>query len=380
MECPGSVALLKHLEIDDESDEPDYRREGTAMHEAAAYCLDNNCDTWEILGRTFNDTVMERDMLNAIQVYLDYVRPIADCADEVWVEKSLARPKVHPQMYGSLDFGARLRATTECFDGKPVVVVVDLKGGEGIVVEPDENPQEMYYAFMLIDEHPEWPDDMAAMLAIVQPRAFHHAGPIRAWWTTVGHIRRWTKDVLVPAMVATQFDNTLDAGPHCRFCPAKLVCPLLTSLARAAATHDPAQVVRLTDESLGESYRLAAAVKFYLKALEEETFKRLSHGKTVPHTKLVPKKANRVWNGDAIPKAKELFGAEAMTEPQVKSPAELEKLGPAAKEFVKEYAHMPNTGLTVALATDSRVAVVVPPVEKAFGALLKNLDTPQAAE
>lgn len=368
MECPGSVGLLKHLEIDDESDEPDYRREGTALHEAAAYCLENTLDTWEIVGQTFNDTVIDRPMAEAVQVYLDYVRPIMRCSDEFWVESSLFSPATHSQMYGSLDFGARLKPATDCFEGRAVVTTVDLKGGEGIIVEPDDNPQLKYYTFMLIDQHPEWPDDMPAMLAIVQPRAFHHAGPIRSWWTTVGAIRAWVRDVLVPAMDATATSVKLDAGPHCRFCPAKLVCPLLDGLAKAAATHDPKRIVAMDDKTLGESYKLAQAVKFYLKAQEEEVFKRLNLGRDLGGPKLVDKRANRVFKPEAMALAKEKFGAEAMTVPELKSPAELEKLGGAAREFVKEYAYMPKTGLTVALGSDSRVGVKVKPSSESFGA------------
>lgn len=373
MECPGSVSLLKHLELD-ESDEPDYRREGTAMHEAAAHCLESGLDTWEITGQNFNDTVIDAEMARHVQVYLDHVRPIMECAEEFWIESGLASPATHPLMYGSLDFGARLKASTACFDGRSVVAVVDLKGGEGIIVEPDDNPQLKYYAFLLIDQHPEWTDDMPVCLGIVQPRAFHQAGPIREWFTTVGAIRTWVRDILVPAMDATAVDKTLDAGPWCRFCPAKLVCPMLTGLYRAAKTCNPKALVNVTDESVGREYQYAAAVRFYLKALEEEAFKRLNLGKIVPGCKLVPKKSNRVWKSEAPALAKEKFGGEAMTTPELKSPAELEKTGPAAKAFVKEYAYMPQGGLTVALENDQRIEVKVKPTAETFAAAIAELN------
>lgn len=377
MECPGSVALfgvLRERGLDlPESDEPDYRREGTAMHEAAAHCLENGLDTWEITGDTFNETVIDPDMARHIQVYLDHVRPIMECAEEHWIESSLESPATHPLMFGSLDFGARLKPSTSCFDGKPVVVVRDLKGGEGIIVEPEQNPQLMYYAYLLIDRHPEWPGDMPVSLGVVQPRAFHQAGPIREWWTTVGEIRRWVHDVLVPAMDATAIDDKLDAGPWCRFCPAKLVCPMLTSLWGAAQKANPKAIVNLTDESLGMSYQYVQAVKFYVKAMEEETFKRLNLGRVVPGTKLKLKKANRVYKPDAVALAKAQFGPEAYTTPELKSPAELEKTSPAAREFVKEYAYMPQTGYTVALESDPAPGVTIRTSTETFGAALAAL-------
>jgi hypothetical protein len=55
MNCPGSVALLS-LIGEDISDEPDYRREGVAMHEAAARALEEGLDAWELVGMEFNST------------------------------------------------------------------------------------------------------------------------------------------------------------------------------------------------------------------------------------------------------------------------------------------------------------------------------------
>jgi len=200
-------------------------------------------------------------------------------------------------------------------------------------------------------------------LTIVQPRAFSHDGPVREWWTTVEAIRRWVVRDLLPAMNST--DDDLDPGKWCRFCPAKLVCPMQASLFRAASRYDPKEIVDISDEALGLSYQKAAAVKMYVKALEDEVFRRLMAGSPVVGTKLVNKKANRVYTDTVteVVEGKEVevpllaavkarFGAAAFTDPEMKSPAELAKLGPKAKEFVKEYAYMPVTGLTVALETE----------------------------
>jgi len=378
MKCPGSVSLLKELEMD-ESDEPDYRREGVALHEAAAHCLENNLDTWEIVGETFHETEIVPDMADAVQVYLDAVRPSIELAKgRHYVEFAISSP-VHPSFYGTLDFGA---ITPQFLD------VTDLKGGEGIIVEPEENPQAKYYAFGIIDGLEQMGeklhDDYPVRIRIVQPRAHHTEGPVRDWETTVGEIKEWVHDTLVPAMLRAEYDDTLDAGEHCRFCPAKLVCPLMHSLFRAAATHNPAFVVNLNDKAIGLSYQYIPAVKFFLKALEEETLKRLNTGKEVRGTKLVYKKSNRVFRssvliaetGETI-SIEELFksrlGDEAYTKPELKTPAAMEKISPAAHELVKEVAFTPKSGLTVALESDPRQAVKVQSTSEAFGAAVANL-------
>lgn len=365
MNCPGSVDLLNNLSLP-QSDEEDWTKEGTAMHEAAAYCLNNGCDTWEITGQVFEGVEVDAEMARHIQVYLDHVRADMEQAVAYFVEFGISSP-VHPDFYGTLDFGAVLPTR---------IKVKDLKGGAGIAVEVIDNPQVKYYSFGLIDGLERktgklFPDDTVVELGIIQPRAFHHDGPIRLWETTVGEIKAWVHDVLVPAMNMTAMDNDLDAGKWCRFCPAKLVCPLLTGIFRAAATCNPDEVIHFSPQVLGENYRLIQAVKFYQTALERAAMSYLNRGVAVPHAKLVNKKANRVFrsSADVIKR----FGDDAYAPRELRSPAELEKLSPEALEWVKEHAYTPVTGTTVALATDNRPEVKVKPTTEVFAAALSQL-------
>jgi len=350
MNCPGSVTLLSQLG-EDISDEPDYRREGVAMHEAAAHALEQfpGLDAWELVGMTFNETVMTPELCDPLQIYLDYCRSLAG---HQFVEYPVSSP-VHPDFYGTLDFGC-LGETLE---------VVDLKGGQGVMVEIEDNPQVKYYAFGLIDGIERngrrgFDDSCVVGLAIVQPRGFHSDGPVRRWETTVGAIKAWVHEILVPAMHATEYDQTLDVGEWCRFCPAKLVCPMLTSLFQAAALANAKHLPDTSDEALGRSFTLAAGVKHYVKALETEAYNRAMRGKTIPGGKLVHKKANRVWKDGAVEQAKQRFGDDAWNPPEIKTPAQLEKL-PAAKEWVKEFAFTPTSGLTFVLETATGQAVQV---------------------
>jgi len=376
MNCPGSTLLLNILELP-ETDEPDYRAEGTAGHEAAAVCLNEVLDAWEVMHRTFSGVVINQELADAIQVYIDYVRGLN--AVEFWVEYSISAP-VHEKFYGTLDFGCVVpRVSLEPGACPPrfntnVVRVVDLKMGKGIVVEVADNPQLKYYAGGLISHHPEWLDDMPVILAICQPRVdWHPDGVIREWETTVGEIRAWLHDELVPAMLRAEYDDELNPGPWCRFCPAKLICPMLTGLARAAALANPKEVPHLTDERLAKDYQYREAIKFYLKAQEDETLRRAMKGATLPGIKLVTKKAFRVYTPQGQKLAPALFGDDAYEDRKLKSPPELEKLGPEAKDFVKEHAYKPDTGLTIALDTDPRQSVKVSTATETFGAALSKL-------
>lgn len=369
MNCPGSVRLLQLLNMD-ESDEPDYRREGTAMHEAAAHALINGLDAWELVSMTFFDTAMTPALCDPLQIYLDYVRGLHG---RPLIEYQISSP-VHPSFYGTTDFGAI---------NPGLIHVVDLKGGEGIAVEVEWNPQIMYYGFGLVDGEERRTgqpidDNVRVRFAIVQPRWWDDEDRIREWECSVGELKAWVQDTLLPAMRAVEYDDRLLAGDWCRFCPAKLVCPLLTALFKAAAVHNAKDVVNLSDEQLGRDYALAQAVKFYIKAQELEVAARLMKGRDVEGTKLVRKKSNRVWKDGAFDIAKAKFGKDAWTLPEAKSPAELEKL-PAAKDWVKEFAYAPDTGLTVALANDKRHGISVPSAVTVFAAAAAALDTPADA-
>lgn len=332
MNCPGSVNLIRQLAPDSDSEEPDYRRDGTQAHALAAHCLENDLEAWEADPTEFPE--LTSDMMQAVQEYLEFVREQHGSRK---VEVRVHVPEFHPAFYGTLD--CVVRAT---LDTGGSIHVIDYKHGVGVVVDAEDNPQLKYYAY---GDIATWgaPDFWPVKLTIVQPRAFHPDGAIRTWETTVGEIRRWAEEELRPAMEATQDLDYLALGQWCRFCPAKLVCPAFGGLANKALNTGAV------------SYAEAQQLKMLVKAIEDETFKRLCAGETLEDAKLVAKKANRVFKDDAPLEA--TFGADAFKPPAHRSVAEIEKL-PGGKVFVHEFAFKPDAGLTVALKDDARSAVV----------------------
>lgn len=363
MNCPGSVELIKHLKLE-ESDEPEYRANGLAAHEAAAHCLIEGCDSWEVVGQKFHEVQVEVEIADAIQIYLDTVRPLfalaAEAGKPTLVEYRISSP-AHKDFYGTADAACILPGTD--FHGQEILDVTDYKHGEGIMVEVVHNPQLMYYGYGLLCEYPEV---HKVRMRIVQPRGFHADGPIREWEYTAEELRKWANDVLIPAMLRTEVDNDLDAGKWCRFCPAKLVCPLMTALYGAAMKANPAHIVNLSDEALGRSMQYKDGVKQYMRALEEETFNRLNRGREIPSQKLVHKQANRVFRTGAEVVFKKAFGEEAVTKPELKGPAAMEKINAVAKGMVKEWAYTPESGLTVVAIDDPRPGVLVKPTAEMF--------------
>ncbi len=370
MECPGSVSLFKAFGEDE--DESTYAAEGTLAHKMAELCIKYGWNARDLAGRT--DVGPEEASFpaefdfDAVQVYVDFCRSKITQDTEVFIEYrigglELTRP--HPSFYGTLDFCAH--------DPRTKIVIADLKFGAGIPVEVEKNPQQMYYAFGFVLEHPDIPDDMPVELNIVQPR-IPWDRPIKTWTVTAGELRKWGTEVLLPGMDAALVEPDLKAGEWCRFCPRKLQCPLLQGMFKVAATIGTERIPTLQSPALGQEWLLIDAVKMYLRAVEAEAFKRLNLGQDIEGVKLVDKRSVRVWKEGATEVMLMLLGEEAYNPPELKSPPELEKLGGAAKDVVKEWAYYPKTGYTVAAATDRKPGVKVETPAETFANIIAGME------
>jgi hypothetical protein len=353
IKCPGSTAMLRHACIQHDTDEPSYRADGTCAHAGALWCLLNGADAWEAMGQEFEGGVFGEDHARGVQVYLDTVRADIGPDSRVFYEQTIADPAVHAAYFGTVDC-AVLNDTT--------LIVSDYKNGAGIPVDAEGNPQIRYYAYGIVRKLIADGDLMirTVVLRIVQPNAIHPAGPVREEVLTVYALCEWAEEELVPAMQRTEVDTSLDPGAHCRFCPARLICPALRGLYGAAATADATGAKQLSDAELGRQFELMEAIGIYRRALAKEAYRRLLTGAQVPGTKLVEKIADRIWREGAEMRFVNELG-EGAFETKLRSPASMEKLSALAKQLVKEWAYQPKTGFTVELASAKRAAVKVIP-------------------
>jgi hypothetical protein len=358
--CSGSAALIQRLGRRAVSLEADWTRHGIAAHEVVAACLQQDLDVWEVMDRDWNGITFEPDETASMQFFLDRVRARVEelrrtrGSAHLFVEQDLAHPEIHPLFYGRLDAGIVAGDYAE---------IIDYKHGEGIAVDAFGNPQLRYYgAGFVYDMH-----EVEHMgYRIIQPRAFHLAGPDRYWAEPVTKLMHWLKFTLVSAMNMadptkpahpSSDARTLTPGEHCRFCPAKLGCPAIKQEMVAVEQTGTLDVTRASHEELGELMKKIPRARMLIKALEDEGLRRMQDGIEIPGQKLVAKKANRVWHPTAEAVMQARFGKEAYAT-KLKSPAQMEEL-PGAEELVKEYAYSPAGGMTVAPADDKRKAIIV---------------------
>lgn len=346
IKCPGSVGLGWGVE----DEESEYAAEGTAAHALAETCLNSGADAWEHLPFHGKDTA------DAVQVYLNAVREAHPDRNQsnFFVERRFHCEELNEFYYGTSD-------CTYIDLEQRTLHVWDYKHGVGIVVEVEENPQLMGYgAGMLVDLQLSGAIDWV-VLHVAQPRAFHPDGPVREWRISTGELWTWLWSVLLPAMDQAMVSTDTQSGEHCRFCPARSRnCPQIAAdmdeLEELMKMFEGGTADELTDAQVARFMNLLEVAKIAAKAANSTAYTRMQAGGIIPGYKLVSGRANRVWKADAINAASDKFGDRALTAPEMKSPAEIEKL-PMGKDFAAQYAYKPDVGLVVAKDTDTRKTV-----------------------
>jgi hypothetical protein len=353
MNCPGSVEEQKGL--------PDtsgfYAREGTAAHELAELCGVQGVKPHSALGHKINvegDTFdVTPEMADAVALYIDTVTAGLGPDDVLQWERRYPLPFLPGSSWGTADATRYNRATK-------TLTVFDLKYGAGNPVEAFENPQALCYAGGALMEARV--PVQRVEIVIVQPRAWHAAGPVRRWELGVAEFADRLTDLAEAAERALKPNAPRVPGRWCKYCKAEATCATLSMMALAEAqmvfSENPVTPDQLTREQLGELAEKAIIIRSWAKAVEDHVHWLLNSGEKVPGWKLVNKRPQRQWvnpieAADAL-KAKGLNDSDVFVT-QIISPAQAEKLLPgAAKASLKPLMVSVSSGTTIAPAGDRR--------------------------
>lgn len=371
--CPGSARL--------EAGQPDRPSEYSALG-SAAHHLGERCLRKGVYAETFLDRcivsvekgghsmlkpgavredgfIVDLDMTEAVQVYLDYCWSLLAPNRTSFVEHRFTI--VNEAVFGTADF-----VVCEMFGE---IWVVDYKHGQGVSVNPVENPQGMMYALGALRASPY--DHDKVNIVIVQPRSRDN-WPVREWSLSVPALKQWEGDVLVPAIAACKDPNApLHAGDHCRFCKAYPVCPEAKSTAMTVTRAIPANGGGLTVPSaeLLTSSELAQVLSYkdfltnWLKGVEDYAKQRLMDGYDVPGYKMVEAKANRKFNPLAEAQLSALLGSAAYKPGALIGIGDAETLlkrgGYDVKAIMETITIKPRGNPVLATMDDKRSAIAV---------------------
>lgn len=310
--CPGSLALISALNVPDVESEA--AAWGTACHQISEDCLVNGRDPSEWTDRVVSTKehkfVVDDEMAETAEIYVNYVRGQVEKGDQWWVEQRFSLADLNPPF----DAGGTADAVVYTAVDK-TLEVIDLKGGRGVAVGATGNPQLRTYALGAMLTFTGL-DVEYVKTTIVQPRAPHKDGRIRSETFHVVDLVEWTAD-LVAAMrrakaAETAFGGSsqaawateyLKAGEHCKFCKAKPRCPAIEqAVFDAAAVWFDDGVPKLANApadlgpgKLAEVLDVADMIEDWIKAVRAYAHTQAEMGVQIPDYVLVPKQGREKW-------------------------------------------------------------------------------------
>ena len=371
MSCPGSVRLSVGIEETPSA----FAAEGTAAHMLAEKCMETGFDAERFKGWTVNTAakdpklavqqgwpvnntttfMVDAEMVDGVQLYLDVVREIAAEAEEWAIEQRLDMSSLVPGVFGTGDFIAYIARHRET--GKRRIVIADLKFGKGVAVDVKANEQELTYAAGVAGRyHNRGVDEVE--LVIVQPRAPHRDGPVRRWVTDVVTLFEHIVALQNAADATAADDAPFNPGDACKFCRAAGKCNALYQRVMEITMTDP--TVRPARPWKEESAEIEL-VKTWAKRCEEHHHAEALRGRMPEGAKLVGKRPTRKWKdeGDAVTTL-QLAGVsdDDIYATTVRSPAQLEKLlSKSEKALMADLVIKSSSGTVLAPLDDPRPAV-----------------------
>lgn len=340
--CPGSV--LAELEAG-----PDVEtfpsQEGTAGHELAAVCINNGLPAAFYIGKEFNRIVIEAELADHVQGYVDFARAIPGSR---FVEWRFHLDQISQYCHGTLDL-AHIDLPNR------IAYLTDLKLGR-VVVSVENNLQLMYYAVALVLEHNLVGQVDHIVLSAYQPRIYGRLENFESWTVTPEQVIEWANNRLVPSInLALSPEAPRKAGTHCRDCRAKLTCSAFLHSVQAAQGY----AVPMTNENLAHILTLEKPIKNLIDAAQKEATTRLQAGQNIPGFKPVRSYGqSRIINPDACAADLLAAGITDIFNQKLKGITELKK-DKRAVPIVTRHAERLAGGIKAAPISSTQPAVSV---------------------
>jgi hypothetical protein len=337
MHCPGSFRLTQQAPPRPPSI---YASRGTLAHTYIEEILDGYCAGVNKLAVPDSEvgTVrqvgphaieVDQDFIDGVTLMVDYVDQRVTGAAfraefQVVLDAYFKHHSRHPpvRLFGRVDLAIVKEA-------QRFLEIVDYKNGSGILVDPTNNPQMLYYAAGVLLQTP-FPIE-TVMMTVVQPHA-RTLQKIRSWTVDALDILMWVDEKLIPAVDAcAQPDAPLVMGPWCRFCPGAFTCPKLAAEANAMAARefsDDGISMPSDPAKLAEYLVTAERAETWIKALREFAVEQLKAQVRIPDWGLEPTRPVRRWTdeqrvGDLL--MKKGLTLEEAYDISLRSPAQIEK-------------------------------------------------------
>ena len=351
--CPGSVLAEEGIP----NTSSVYAEEGTAAHELAERCLSSGKDAESYSNEIINGFVVDKEMMDNVQQYLDYVRSYLDSKTELIVEKRVDFSDWVPGGFGTSDAVAL----------KPLVKAVhnfDLKYGKGVPVQVENNTQEMLYSLGVIKDYDVFDEYEEFHLHIVQPRLNH----FDEWVITKEQLLQFAKFVKERAELALTEDAPRIPGEkQCQWCRAK-DCKALAEHNLSVVIEDfeglesdmeVKDMADLTNDEIATLLPQLDLLINWAKGMKEHAANKLFDGEKIPGYKVVEGRSIRKWSDESEAekvlrtklKVSEIFSKKLIT------PTQAEKLLGKGNPLLDRVVTKPEGKPTLAPLSDKRPAL-----------------------
>lgn len=389
-QCPAAVRMADEMPVEDTSNA--YADEGTTAHALAEHALAFGLEPLDLVGYDAGlGFVADEKMARHVQVYVDAIRGdlAADDGCLLFIEASLTVDVGIGWIPGSAD-------AVVVNPASKTLHVYDLKYGQGVLVDVEDNKQLMTYGLGALSRYAPISGIDTVDIVVVQPRrADRYAegdGYVRRQAFTSDEMARWHHE-LTTKYAETQSDDPA-FGPSesaCRWCSAAPYCKALETQAldtvnaffddvsdvdpaKAPDKHEVAAMAAdMSPERLGRLLALEPVAKLFWREVAKAVANRLHSGDEVPGFKLVENRGYRAWvlgDDEVVERVTKTFGldAEVCFEKKVLTAPKMEKVlkkalpkaeRPTIETFYEQFVDRPLLDPKVVPESDSRPALVV---------------------
>ena len=236
--------------------------------------------------------------------------------------------------------------------------IIDLKYGQGILVEAEGNPQMMLYALGALRLFDSLYDIETVSMTIYQPRREN----VSTWSIPVDALMEWTENTLKPkAELAFKGEGEFQPGSWCTFCKAAVKCRARAEAKLQLAQYEFAMPPLLTDEEIEDILaRLDDLTKWANEIQAYAQNAAINHGKNWRGFKLVESRTNRKYTDEeAVAQAAKDAGYHDIYKHSLITITEMERLM-GKKTFAEVLGALvvkPQGKPTLVPASDKRPAI-----------------------
>ena len=339
-----------------ESDEPESTsaaaEQGTAAHALAEHKLRRALKQRSKRPvSTWIDDEMETltdDYVAYVQEHISLARET--CGDpQVLIEQRLDFSHVVPGGFG----------TGDCvIIAEPTLQIIDLKYGQGVLVEAVNNPQLMLYALGALHAFGSLYDIETVSVTIYQPRRAN----VDTWEISVAELEQWAETEVKPkAELASAGEGEFCPGSWCQFCKIAPTCRARAEANLALARLEFAPPAELSDSEIADVLARIPQLKTWAADVEAYALSQaVNQGVVFEGFKLVAGRSIRKYTSETdVAAAAEAAGYRDIWDRKLITLTAMEKLmgKPAFNEILGDLVTKPAGKPTLVPASDKRPAL-----------------------